>query len=263
MSAQEAPPTEPVSTGTVNGRTAVVTGASRGLGLAIARRLAAAGARLLLVARDAEPLAAAATGLGGERCGIGTLAADVTEPDAPSRICEWIQNHGGRADILVNNAGAILTKSAWDITDDEWRQIFEVNVHAPFRLSRAVGAVMRAHGAGKIVNVASVYAIVGERNVLPYVASKGALVQMTKGLAVEWARDNIQVNAVAPGYVETALNSPALEDDALRTRILRRTPAHRLGQSDEVAEAVHFLVGPHSDYVTGHVLAVDGGWLAW
>lgn len=122
---------------------------------------------------------------------------------------------------------------------------------------------MRVQATGKIVNVASVYALVGESNVLPYVVTKGALAQMTKGLAVEWARDNIQVNAVAPGYVETDLNAQALEDDGLRTRILRRTPARRLGSAAEVAEAVYFLVGPHSDYVTGHVLAVDGGWLAW
>ncbi len=248
---------------TLAGQTAVVTGGSRGLGLAIARRLASAGARLLLVARDVEPLVAAATDLGGERRGIGTLVADVTAQDAPDRICDWIRSHGDRVEILVNNAGATLTKLAWDISDDEWRHVFEVNVHAPFRLSRAVGAMMRAHSAGKIVNVASVYGVAGERNVLPYVASKGALVQMTKGLAVEWARDNIQVNAVAPGYVETDLNAHALEDDGLRTRILRRTPARRLGNAAEVAEAVYFLVGPHSDYVTGHLLAVDGGWLAW
>lgn len=252
--------------GTLDGQTAVVTGGSRGLGLAIARRLASEGARLLLVARDIGPLEAAVKNVAEQSpndAEVGAMAADVTDAATPGRLVDWIGDNGGRVDILVNNAGVTLTKPAVDITDDEWRNVFEVNVHAPFRLSRALGALMRVRSAGKIVNVASVYAAVGESNVLPYVVTKGALAQMTKGLAVEWARDNIQVNAVAPGYVETALNAQALEDEGLRTSIIRRTPARRFGRAAEVAEAVHYLVGPHSDYVTGHILAIDGGWLAW
>lgn len=252
---------------TLEGQTAIVTGGSRGLGLAIARRLASEGARLLLVARGLGALEAAVVELTEHLPDgpptVDVMAADVTDADTPQRMVDWVGDNGGRINILVNNAGVTLTKRVEDITDDEWRHVFEVNVHAPFRLSRSLGALMRVQSAGKIVNVVSVYALAGERNVLPYVVTKGALAQMTKGLAVEWARDNIQVNAVAPGYVETALNAQALEDEALRTRIIRRTPARRFGRAAEVAEAVHYLVGPHSDYVTGHILAIDGGWLAW
>lgn len=244
------------------GRTAVVTGASRGIGLAIARRLAEDGATVLMVSRKPSLLDVAVQKIQEEKGKAYGLPIDVTDVNAPLKILEWIHGHGHRIDALINNAGAALTKPMLEVTDDEWATLFNVNVHAVFRLCRAVGSLMCQQRAGKIVNVASVYGLVGAASVVPYAASKGALIQLTRGLAVEWARHNIQVNAVAPGYVGTDMNTEALKNPRFYRQVMSRTPAHRLGVPADVGEAVRFLVDPRNDYITGHVLAVDGGWLA-
>ena len=243
------------------GRVALVTGASRGLGAAMARALAQAGADVVLHASTTEPADAAAA-LASEwgvhtACVVGDLqrreAVDAIVPNALDRM--------GRLDIVVNNAGIIRRAEAAAHTDADWDAVLEVNLTSAFRLCRAAGAHMLATGAGKIVNIASVLSFQGGVRVPAYAAAKGGIAQLTKALANEWAGKGVNVNAIAPGYMRTD-NTRALADDPVRYRqILDRIPAGRWGEPDDLGGAVVFLASRASDYVHGHVLVVDGGWM--
>ena len=246
----------------LEGRVALVTGASRGLGAGMALALASAGADIALHSSSA-PASATADAIdraSGRRTTLVT--GDLADPFAAERIVNDALSAFGRVDILVNNAGIIRRRAASEHTDEDWDAVIAVNLSSVFRLCRAAGRHMIERRSGKIVNIASMLSFQGGIRVPGYAASKGGLVQLTKALANEWAASGINVNAIAPGYMETD-NTTALRADAARNReITARIPAGRWGTPDDLGGAVVFLCSRASDYIHGHVLAVDGGWLA-
>jgi 2-deoxy-D-gluconate 3-dehydrogenase len=245
----------------LDGRVALVTGASRGLGAAMARALGAAGADVVLHASREEPRAAAETL--AATCGVRTacVAADLARPDAAGVVVRAAEEAFGRIDILVNNAGTIRRSAAADYTDEDWDTVIEVNLSSVFRLCRAAAHGMLERRAGKIINVASLLSFQGGIRVPAYAAAKGGVAQLTKALANEWAARGVNVNAIAPGYFKTD-NTQALQDDPQRyADIIARIPAGRWGDPDDLGGAVVFLASPASDYIHGHVLTVDGGWM--
>ncbi len=241
-------------------RIAVVTGAGRGIGRAMALALAEAGADVVAVGRrPASDLAAEIERL-GRRCGF--LRADLEDPSQVETVIPRVVQAMGRVDILVNNAGLIVRKPAIEVTADDWHRVIQVNLHAVFRLCQDAARDMLPRRCGKIVNVGSLMSFEGGILITPYTASKGAIGQLTKALANEWAPQGVNVNAIVPGYIATDLTQ-ALRDDPVRNpAILARLPAGRWGRPDDLAGAVVFLASAASDYVHGHLLAVDGGWLA-
>jgi len=245
----------------LDGRVALVTGASRGLGAAIARALAEAGADVALHASREPPSAVAQSirELSGRQ--TAALAGDLADRSTPDRLVGDTVSTMGRLDILVNNAGTIRRAPAADVSDADWDAVIEVNLTSAFRLCRAAGRHMLARGSGKIVNVASLLSFQGGITVPAYAAAKGGLAQLTKALANEWARRGVNVNAIAPGYMRTD-NTRALQDDAVRSKqILDRIPAGRWGEAEDLAGAAVFLASDAAAYVHGHVLVVDGGWM--
>jgi 2-dehydro-3-deoxy-D-gluconate 5-dehydrogenase len=246
----------------LDGQVALVTGASRGLGAAIACGLASAGADVALHSNEHPATATAEhiAGMNGRRTEL--LTADLADRAAADRLVEQTLTTFGRIDILVNNAGIIRRRPAVQHTDDEWDVVIEVNLSNAFRLSRAVGKhLLDSQRPGKIINVASLLSFQGGITVPGYAAAKGGLVQLTKALANEWASHGINVNAIAPGYMQTD-NTKALREDPQRNRqITERIPAGRWGTPDDVAGAAIFLASRASNYVHGHVLVVDGGWM--
>jgi len=246
----------------LDGRTALVTGASRGLGAAMARALAEAGADVALHAShrvDTEAVRDLSTACGVR---VVALAADLAQPDAPDRLMDDANTALGRIDILVNNAGIIRRADAHEHSDADWDEVLMVDLSNVFRLCRAAGRGMLARGSGKIINIASMLSFQGGTRVPAYAAAKGGVAQLTKALANEWAPRGVNVNAIAPGYMCTD-NTQALRDDpSRRDAITARIPAGRWGEPEDLAGAVVFLASPASDYVHGYILAVDGGWLA-
>jgi 2-deoxy-D-gluconate 3-dehydrogenase len=243
----------------LDGRVALVTGASRGLGRAMAIALAEAGADVGLVARSRDDLREAASEV--SRLGRRALAlpADVAaEREVEAAVRGAIEAFGA-VDILVNNSGVAVVKPLVETTPTEWRRVMETNLTGAFNCCRAVGPGMIARGRGKIVNVASVLGARGLSGYSAYSASKGGLLALTRTLAVEWARHNIQVNAIAPGWFVTSMNEHAFADAAVRERLLRAVPARRTGRPEELGALVVYLASPASDYVTGEVVFVDGG----
>jgi 2-deoxy-D-gluconate 3-dehydrogenase len=246
----------------LTGKTALVTGASRGLGAGIAIALAEAGADV--AAADVEALRPEETCRRVEAAGrrAFALTGDLGRPETPDRIFAEAALKLGRVDILVNNAGIIRRTPAAEYSDEDWAAVIEINLNALFKLCRAAGRHMLASGRGKIVNIASLLSFQGGILVPAYAASKGAVAQLTKALANEWAAKGINVNAIAPGYMATD-NTAALRADPVRSRqILERIPAGRWGEPHDVGQVAVFLAASASDYVNGHVLVVDGGWMA-
>jgi 2-deoxy-D-gluconate 3-dehydrogenase len=243
------------------GRVALVTGASAGLGAAIAEALAEAGADVACHGNSRAPDATCEAVRAHGRRAQGVQADLASRSDADALV-PAVEAAFGRIDILINNAGTIRRRRAAEHPDEDWDHVLEVNLTSVFRLSRAVASTWLAGGRrGKIVNVASLLSFQGGITVPGYAASKGGVAQLTKALANEWAAHGINVNAVAPGYVATD-NTTALREDPTRARqILERIPANRWGEPADVAGAVVFLASAAADYVHGHVLAVDGGWL--
>jgi 2-dehydro-3-deoxy-D-gluconate 5-dehydrogenase len=245
----------------LSGKVALVTGASRGLGAGMALALADAGADVAVHASE-HPAQATETAIKAKgreaRCYIANLA----RREEADRLIPSVITDFGRLDILVNNAGTIQRAPAAQYPDEMWDEVIEVNLSSVFRLSRAAGAHMIARGdGGKIVNVASLLSFQGGITVPAYSAAKGGVAQLTKALANEWAAQRINVNAIAPGYMKTD-NTSALRADPVRSRqIGERIPAGRWGEPDDLGGAVVFLSSPASDYVNGHVLVIDGGWL--
>ena len=241
---------------------AIVTGAGRGLGRAMAEALARAGADLMLVGRDGARLGEtrAAVAAGGRRAEV--CVADLAERSAAGRIVRAAIGAFGKVDILVNNAGIIRRRPAFDFTEEDWDEVMAVNLDSVFFLSQACARDMRARRWGKIINIASLLTFSGGITVPSYAASKGGVGQITKALANEWAREGICVNAIAPGYMETD-NTRALRQDPQRnTEISARIPAGRWGVPGDLAGPVVFLASDASAYVHGHILLVDGGWMA-
>jgi len=243
------------------GKTALVTGSSRGLGLGIALALAEAGAQIALHGSSSVPSESAKKieGAGGKPV---VLTGDVSDADACTRMIDEVIANFGRIDILVNNAGTIRRSPAADYSWEDWNAVLETNLSSVFRLSQLAGRHMLAQGSGKIINIASMLTFQGGVFVPSYAAAKGGVGQLTKAFANEWASKGINVNAVAPGYMETD-NTSALRADPVRSRqILERIPAGRWGMPSDLGGAAIFLASRASDYIHGHILVVDGGWMS-
>jgi len=249
----------------LDGQLALVTGGSAGIGRAIARELLGFGAEVLIVARDAAALERTRDELAEETADdrVHALVADVADDEQRREILDWIEDRGEGLNILVNNAGGNRRRAAVDYTEDEWREIFEVNTFSAFELSRYAYPLLTKHAASSIVNVGSVSGLTHVRTGVAYGMAKAALHQLTKNLAVEWAEDGVRVNAVAPWYIRTRRTSDALADPDYLDEVLLRTPMGRVGEPEEVAAAVAFLCLPAAGYVTGECIAVDGGFLRY
>jgi 2-dehydro-3-deoxy-D-gluconate 5-dehydrogenase len=253
-----APGTGPFS---LDGRAALVTGAGTGIGAALAVALAEAGADVACHGnRHSTEETAARVRAAGRRAAV--LTGDLAQKATADALIDATAAQLGGVDILVNNAGIIRRAPAVDSTDDDWDEVLAINLSATYRLCRAAGRRMLAKGYGKIVNVSSLLAFQGGITVPSYAASKGGVAQLTKALGNEWAGRGVSVNAIAPGYIRTD-NTAALQANETRNRqILERIPAGRWGEPSDLGGAVVFLASRASDYVSGHVLVVDGGWLA-
>lgn len=247
----------------LSGRVALVTGASRGLGRAMAMGLAKAGASLALCARGAEELASARAEAEAHGVRAETFRMDVTSRQSVREAVAAAIERMGRIDVLLNDAGINIRKPALEYTEDEWDRVIDTNLKGYFLVSQAVGEHMVARGGGKIINVASILSTVGMRNQLPYASSKGGVAQLTRVLAVEWAPHHVNVNAIAPAFFETPLTARLLADPEVARGIIERTPMGRWGQPEELEGAAVFLAARASDYVTGQILHVDGGWTIW
>jgi len=241
------------------GRRALVTGASRGIGLALARALAGAGAVVAVNARRPGPLAEAAEALRAEGAEAFEAPFDVTDRDEVERGVARVEAKFGPLDILVNNAGMTRRGALEDITDDDWRAVMAVNLDAVFMVAQAVARRMIPRGRGRIVNVASAMTRLARPGITPYTTSKGAVGSLTAGMCADWARHGLNINAIAPGYFATELTRPLVEDAAFSTWLEGRTPQGRWGRVEELAGAAVFLASDAASYVNGHVLYVDGG----
>jgi NAD(P)-dependent dehydrogenase (short-subunit alcohol dehydrogenase family) len=250
----------------LSGRVAIVTGGSRGLGLEMAIGLGEAGAALVITARREQWLTPAAAALTEKGIDTLAMACDVTAPDQVDAVIAATLARFGRLDILVNNAGISWGEPAETVPVDKWRSVLDTNVTGSFLMARAAAAAMMQAGlGGAIVNIASIAGLVGTPaevlDAVGYSASKGAIISMTRDLAVKWAAHGIRVNAIAPGFFATRMTTGLLEHG--RPAIERSAPMGRIGQPGELQGAALFLASPASGYVTGHVLVVDGGTTAW
>jgi gluconate 5-dehydrogenase len=239
----------------LTGRRALVTGSSQGIGLALARGLADAGAAVVLNGRDQAKLDAAAAGLPGSR----TLAFDVTDHAATRAAVDGFEAAEGPIDVLVNNAGVQHRAPLEEFPADAFERLLHTNVSSVFNVGQACARHMIGRGAGRIINVASVNALLARYSIAPYTATKGAVANLTKGMATDWARHGLTCNAIAPGYMRTPLNEALWSDPAFNDWLEKRTPAGRWGQVEELVGACVFLASDAASFVNGHVLYVDGG----
>ena len=245
----------------LKGKAALVTGGNGGIGLGMARGLAQAGAAIALAGRQEQKNAAAARELRALGVEAVALRVEMHNEQSVRAMVEEAADRLGRLDILINNAGINIRKAPQDYTLDEWRLVLDTNLTGAFVASQAAYPHLKSAGGGKIVNVGSMMSLFGAAFVAPYGASKGGIVQLTRALACAWARDRIQVNAVLPGWIDTALTREARKDvSGLHERVLARTPAGRWGVPEDLAGIAVFLCSRESDFVTGAAIPVDGGY---
>jgi 2-dehydro-3-deoxy-D-gluconate 5-dehydrogenase len=245
----------------LKGRVALVTGGNGGIGLGMARGLAEAGAAIAIAGRNQAKSEAAAADLAKLGVATAVLTADVTDEAQCRRMVDDTVSRLGRLDILVNNAGINIRKAPQELSMAEWKEVVDTNLTSTFACSQAVYPVMKQAGGGKIINIGSMLSIFGAGFASAYGASKGGVVQLTKALASGWAKDNIQVNAVLPGWIDTDLTRGAREQiKGLNTMVLMRTPTGRWGQPADLAGIAVFLAAPASDFITGAAIPVDGGY---
>ena len=240
----------------LNGRRALVTGSSQGIGLALAKGLASAGAELVLNGRDMQKLAETAAQFDGA---VNTLPFDVTDHEAARQAIDMFEAETGAIDILVNNAGMQFRAPLEEFPAAAFERILRTNISSVFNVGQAVARHMIRRRAGKIINIASVQTALARPSIAPYTATKGAVGNLTKGMATDWARYGLQCNAIAPGYFDTPLNAALVADADFSTWLEKRTPAGRWGRVEELVGACIFLASDASSFVNGHVLYVDGG----
>ncbi|MBB6486762.1 SDR family oxidoreductase [Rhizobium lusitanum] len=240
----------------LKGRRALVTGSSQGIGLALAKGLADAGADVILNGRDEQKLARTAEGFGGR---AHVLAFDATDHGAARHAIDAFEAETGAIDILVNNAGMQFRAPLEEFPADAFEQLLRTNISSIFNVGQAVARHMIKRGAGKIINIASVQTALARPSIAPYTATKGAVGNLTKGMATDWARFGLQCNAIAPGYFDTPLNAALVADADFSAWLEKRTPAGRWGRVEELIGACIFLASDASSFVNGHVLYVDGG----
>lgn len=238
---------------------ALITGSSQGIGFALARGLAEAGAEVVLNGRDASRLEAAAKILRGEGASVRQLPFDATDHDAVRAAIDGFEAEVGAIDILINNAGMQHRAALEDFPPEAFERLLQTNVASVFHVGQAMARHMIARGAGKIINIASVQSALARPGIAPYTATKGAVANLTKGMATDWARHGLQCNAIAPGYFDTPLNAALVADPAFSAWLENRTPAARWGQVEELVGAAVFLSSKASSFVNGHTLYVDGG----
>ena len=243
----------------LKGRVALVTGSSQGIGLALARGLAAAGAHVVLNGRDAAKLEAARKALAAEGHTVSAFAFDVTDEAAVDAGVRRIEHEVGPIAILVNNAGMQFRTPLEDFPAEKWRELMRVNVESAFLVGKAVAHGMIARHAGKIINICSVQSELGRPSIAPYTATKGAIKMLTKGMCADWAKHGIQINAIGPGYFKTPLNQALVDNPEFSSWLEKRTPAGRWGDVGELVGAAIFLASDASSFVNGHILYVDGG----
>jgi 2-deoxy-D-gluconate 3-dehydrogenase len=262
QASQVEPAEPPRSSRCLAGRTAVVTGAGRGLGRAVALALAAEGAKLALLGRGAPSLDEVAHEIAAAGGVALPIAVDITDEPQVERAAGTVAAELGGPDILINNAGAALVKPLLETSTAEVSSLFALNVVAAMTTCRHFGRPMIARRWGRVVNVASIAGLLGEANTAVYGASKGAVVAFTRALAVEWARHGVNVNAVAPGYFRTDLNAAALDDPDVGERLIKKIPLRRVGQPAELGPLFVYLASEASAFMTGSVLVIDGGQVA-
>ena len=244
----------------ISGKVAVVTGGNGGIGLGMARGIASCGADVAIVGRNAEKAVAALESLRALGVRAEFIAADVTKKADCQALIEQTEKLFGRVDILVNNAGTSIRKMPQDYSEDEWHHVIDTNLTSAFLCSQAAYPAMLKVGGGKMINIGSMMSLFGAPYATPYASSKGGIVQMTRALATAWAKDNIQVNAVLPGWIDTDLTVRARQQvQGLHDSVEKRTPAGRWGAPPDMAGVAAFLSTPASDFVTGTAIPVDGG----
>jgi len=245
----------------LTGRVAVVTGGNGGIGLGMARGMAAAGASIVIAGRNREKSRRAVAEIEGLGSKAVAIEVDVADEASVTALVAKTVERMGRLDVLVNNAGINIRKPAHELALGEWRQVLDTNLTSAFMASRAAHAVMKKQGGGKIINIGSMMSIFGAAFAPAYAASKGGIVQLTRSMATAWAPDHIQVNAVLPGWIDTELTTNARREvPGLHERVLARIPEGRWGVGDDMAGVAVFLASPASDYVTGAAIPVDGGY---
>ncbi|MDA0159053.1 glucose 1-dehydrogenase [Solirubrobacter ginsenosidimutans] len=244
----------------IDGRTALVTGSSRGIGRAFAQGLLEAGCTVVMHGRDPDRVRAAADALEDDR--VHHVAFDVTDAEAVAIGVEEAETLVGPLDVLVNNVGIQHRAPLLDFPDAAWQELLDTNLTSAFLVARAVARGMVARGRGKIVNIASVQSALARPGIAPYAATKGALKMLTQGMCADWAPAGLQINALAPGYIDTELTQALVEDAEFSRWLRARTPAARWGTAEDLIGALLFLSSPASDFVNGHTLYVDGGMLA-
>lgn len=243
----------------LTGRTALITGSSLGIGRALASGLAQAGARIVMNARNAERLEEAAEALRNEGATVDTLAFDVTDADAVRGAVDGYEAEHGAIDILINNAGMQHRAPLEEFPPEMFETLMKTNVTSAFYVGQAVARHMIGRGKGKIINIASVQAALARPGIAPYTATKGAIANLTKGMATDWAKHGLNCNAIAPGYFDTPLNAALVADPEFSAWLEKRTPAGRWGKVEELVGAAVFLSSEGASFVNGHTLYVDGG----
>ncbi|MFC5519613.1 glucose 1-dehydrogenase [Polaromonas jejuensis] len=243
----------------LDGRLALITGSSGGIGLALARGLGQAGARLVLNGRNAAKLERAVAALRGEGLQVQGHVFDVTQANEVQAAVDAIEGEHGAIDVLVNNAGLQKRMPLHDFPEADWRELMQTNVDSVFLVGQAVARKMIPRGRGRIINICSVQSELGRPNIAPYMASKGAVKMLTKGMAIDWGPYGINVNGLGPGYFKTELTEKLVQDEQFSAWLLGRTPSRRWGDVDDLAGAAVFLASDASAFVNGHILYVDGG----
>jgi len=243
----------------LSGKTVLITGSSQGIGLALAKGLAAAGANIVLNGRDEKKLQSAADDLAKTAGSVKTSVFDVTDHHAVREAVNQLESDGTEIEVLVNNAGMQHRAPLEDFEPDAFERLLQTNVASVFHVSQAVAQHMIKRGAGKMINIASVQTALARPGIAPYTATKGAVGNLTKGMATDWAKYGLQCNAIAPGYFDTPLNAALVADSEFSAWLEKRTPAGRWGQVEELVGACVFLSSQASSFVNGHTLYVDGG----